>query len=80
MRLSTEGQRWWELGVTSERGEVEREQMCPYSYSVALLTDMKVILIAIFLKKSQLTKIYILRNCYVPHSEQDKVLVLKELI
>lgn len=49
--------------------------------TISILTDMKVIVKAtLFFESSQLTNIYVLRNCYVLWSEQDKVPALKEPI
>lgn len=57
--------------MTSENEEVDKANVYARCTSISSLTDMKVILIATtFLKAAN---IRILRNCYVPGSEQDRV-------
>lgn len=45
--LSTKGQKWQELGVTSEHGKMNWGQMFMLYTKVSILTDMRAILIVI---------------------------------
>lgn len=65
--------------MTSENGDVDKANVYAQCTSISVFIYMKVILIATTFIKAA-SNIYILRNCYVPCSEQDKVPALNKLI